>query len=105
MDLSSQTSSRVTAISQQASRESCQCSALTLSFDTAGVGYGVDRDDGDRQNDSGFTLDALIAFGKAKRVICMDGLDLFDMLDRELPLDQVIARKARRAAETGRPLE
>jgi hypothetical protein len=56
-------------------------------------------------SNSGFTPDGLIAFGKAKRVICMDGLDLFDTLDRELPLDQVIARKARRAAETGQPFE
>lgn len=47
----------------------------------------------------------LVAFGKAKRVFCMDGLDLFETLDRELPLDQVIARKARRAAETGLPFE
>jgi hypothetical protein len=56
-------------------------------------------------SNSGFTPDGLIAFGKAKRVICMDGLDLFDTFDRELPLDQVIARKARRAAETGLPFE
>lgn len=56
-------------------------------------------------SNSGFTPDGLIAFGKAKRVICMDGLDLFDTLDRELPLDQVIACKARRAAETGQPFE
>ncbi|UUX97764.1 restriction endonuclease [Aquabacterium sp. J223] len=56
-------------------------------------------------SNSGFTPDGLVAFGKAKRVICMDGLDLFETLDRELPLDQVIARKARRAAETGLPFE
>lgn len=56
-------------------------------------------------SNSGFTPDGLIAFGKAKRAICMDGLDLFETLDRELPLDQVIARKARRAAETGQPFE
>jgi len=56
-------------------------------------------------SNSGFTPDGLIAFGKAKRVICMDGFDLFETLDRELPLDQVVARKARRAAETGLPFE
>jgi hypothetical protein len=56
-------------------------------------------------SNSGFTPDGLIAFGKAKRVVCMDGFDLFETLDRELPLDQVIARKARRAAETGQPFQ
>lgn len=56
-------------------------------------------------SNSGFTPDGLVAFGKAKRVICMDGFDLFETLDRELPLDQVIDRKARRAAETGLPFE
>jgi hypothetical protein len=53
---------------------------------------------------SGFTTDGLAAFGKGKRVICMDGLDLYDTLDRELPLSHVLDRKIRRAAETGVPL-
>lgn len=56
-------------------------------------------------SNSGFTPDGLIAFGKGKRVICMDGLDLFDSLDREIPLDVVLERKVRRAAETGSPFE
>jgi hypothetical protein len=56
-------------------------------------------------SNSGFTADGLVAFGRGKRVICMDGLDLFETLNRELPLDQVLARKARRAAETGQPFE
>ena len=56
-------------------------------------------------SNSGFTEDGLAAFGRGKRVICMDGLDLFDMLDRNLPLDQVLERKVRRAAETGLPFE
>lgn len=56
-------------------------------------------------SNSGFTPDGLAAFGRGKRVICMDGLDLFETLNRELPLDQVLARKARRAAETGQPFE
>jgi len=51
---------------------------------------------------AGFTEDGLHAFGRAKRLVCMDGLDLFDTLDRRLPLGEVIARKTRRAAETGR---
>ncbi|MFZ6845849.1 restriction endonuclease [Undibacterium sp. RuTC16W] len=54
-------------------------------------------------SESGFTPDGLIAFGKAKRVICMDGLDLYDMLDREIPLTNVLERKLRHAAETGNP--
>lgn len=52
---------------------------------------------------SGFTQDGLIAFGRAKRVICMDGLDIFDALNQELPLVQVLERKVRRAAESGNP--
>lgn len=52
---------------------------------------------------SGFTEDGLIAFGKGKRVVCMDGFDLHEMLQRSLPFDHVIERKVRRAAETGLP--
>lgn len=44
-----------------------------------------------------------MAFRRGKRVICMDGLDLYDTLDREIPLDHVLERKVRRAAETGAP--
>ncbi len=51
----------------------------------------------------GFTEEGLVAFGRGKRVICMDGLDLFDMIDREIPLSHVLDRKIRRAAETGLP--
>lgn len=52
---------------------------------------------------SGFTEDGLAAFGRGKKVICMDGLDLYETLSRELPLDRVLERKVRRAAETGLP--
>jgi predicted protein tyrosine phosphatase len=52
---------------------------------------------------SGFTQDGLHAFGRGKRVICMDGLDLYEMLQRCLPFDHVLDRKVRRAAETGTP--
>lgn len=52
---------------------------------------------------SGFTEDGLVAFGRGKKVICMDGLDLFDTLSRELPLNHVLESKVRRAAETGLP--
>ena len=50
---------------------------------------------------SGFTPDGLHAFGRAKRVICMDGLDLHEVLSGRLHLSDVIALKVRRAAETG----
>jgi hypothetical protein len=42
----------------------------------------------------------LHAFGRGKRVICMDGYDLDEALARELPLNHVLERKVRRAAET-----
>jgi hypothetical protein len=48
---------------------------------------------------SGFSTDGMSAFG-ARRIILMDGLDLHDELEREIPIDKVIAAKARRAAET-----
>jgi len=50
---------------------------------------------------SGFTVEGLDAFGRGKRVICMDGLDLFETLQRGLSLPHVLERKVRRAAETG----
>jgi Restriction endonuclease len=52
---------------------------------------------------SGFTDDGLFAFGRGKRIICMDGLDLYYLLQRGLALDQVLDRKVRAAAETGHP--
>lgn len=54
-------------------------------------------------SNSGFTEDGLAAFGRGKRVICMDGLDLHDTMHREIPLNHVLDRKVRRAAETGFP--
>lgn len=50
---------------------------------------------------AGFSEDGLAAWGRGKRVICMDGLDLYETLHRCLPLDHVLDRKIRRAAETG----
>ena len=54
-------------------------------------------------SNSGFTDDGLEAFGRGKRVVCMDGLDLYETVDRRLSLEDVIARKVRRAAESGQP--
>jgi hypothetical protein len=51
---------------------------------------------------AGFTEGALASFGVGKRVVCMDGLDLFDALDRHIPLDMVLQKKVRRMAEEGR---
>ena len=52
---------------------------------------------------AGFSPDGLHAFGRGKKLICVDGRDLYDLLDRSLALPEVLARKARRAAETGHP--
>jgi Restriction endonuclease len=50
---------------------------------------------------SGFSEQGLIAFGRGKRIICVDGLDLSDALRRQILLDKVLERKVRHAAETG----
>lgn len=50
---------------------------------------------------SGFTAEGLYAFGRGKRVICADGLDIYDALNREIPFNKVLDAKVRRAAETG----
>jgi len=54
-------------------------------------------------SESGFTEDGLAAFGRGKRVVCMDGLDLYETLNRRLPLSDVLNAKVRRAAESGKP--
>lgn len=54
-------------------------------------------------SDSGFTEEGLIAFGKGKRLVCMDGLDICEMLQQKLSLQEVLSKKVRRAAETGKP--
>lgn len=52
---------------------------------------------------SGFTDQGLVAF-KAKRVILMHGVDVFEALQRRISLDEVIAAKFRRGTEERRPL-
>jgi Restriction endonuclease len=49
----------------------------------------------------GFSSDGLSAFGRSKNIICIDGYDLSEALTRELPLNVVLERKVRHAAETG----
>ncbi len=52
---------------------------------------------------AGFTPEGLHAFGRAKRVVCVDGLDLHEALRREITLPHLLESKVRRAAETGEP--
>lgn len=52
---------------------------------------------------SGFSSDGLTAFGKKKSIVCMDGLDLHTMIERSISFSEVINKKVRRAAETGKP--
>jgi len=54
-------------------------------------------------SESGFTEDRIHAFGSGRRVVCMDGLDLYEMLDRHLSFSDAMARNVRRAAEKGHP--
>ena len=54
-------------------------------------------------SNSGFTPGGLAAFGSGKRVVCMDGLDLFEMLDKNILFADVLDKKVRRAAESGNP--
>lgn len=49
----------------------------------------------------GFTEDGLAAFGRGKRVVGVEGRDLYEALSRCIGVDELIARKVRRAAETG----
>lgn len=55
-------------------------------------------------SNSGFTGDGLDAVGRGRQtnLICMDGLDLYEVLSRRVSLVQVLEEKARRAAETNR---
>lgn len=52
-------------------------------------------------SNSGFTDEGLHAFGRAKSIICMDGLDIWTMLKNRIPLTEVLDRKLRHAAEKG----
>lgn len=54
-------------------------------------------------SNSGFTRDGLEAFGRGKRLVCMDGFDLSEMLRLRRSFVEVLTAKVRRAAETGNP--
>jgi len=51
---------------------------------------------------SGYTSDGLEAFarGKPTDIICIDGFDLYSILENKLDLPSVLERKVRRASET-----
>lgn len=53
---------------------------------------------------SGFSPDGIEAFerGRPVALIAMDGADLYEVLNRGLPLPEILRAKARRAAETNR---
>ena len=50
---------------------------------------------------SGFTSAGLSTFGQGKSVVCMDGLDLYEVLDQQLDFADVLSLKVRWVAETG----
>ena len=50
---------------------------------------------------TGFSEQGLQAFGRGKKVVCLDGADLSEVFMRELSLPEVLHCKVRRAAETG----
>jgi len=50
---------------------------------------------------SGFTTDGLTAYGRGGSIVCIDGLDLHDMLKAEISLSHVLEQKVRRSVETG----
>ena len=54
-------------------------------------------------SNSGFSTSGLQSFGRGKRVVCVDGFDLYEMLDKNLSFADVLAKKVRHAAETGNP--
>ena len=54
-------------------------------------------------SNSGFSSEGLQAFGRGKRIICMDGFDLSEMLRLRLSFVEILQAKVRRAAETGSP--
>jgi hypothetical protein len=51
---------------------------------------------------NGFSADGLTSFGSGKRLVCMEGRDLYDALEAQIPIPEVIRRKIRAAAESGR---
>lgn len=51
----------------------------------------------------GFTEVGLTAFGPARRMFCVEGRDIYEGLDRQIPWVEILRAKFRHAAETGEP--
>ena len=49
----------------------------------------------------GFTTQGLAAFGKGKKLVCLEGREIKIALEREIGIDALVTLKVRRAAETG----
>ncbi|MEO7635016.1 MAG: hypothetical protein ABIS38_05155, partial [Sphingomicrobium sp.] len=49
----------------------------------------------------GFSDGGLQGFGRGRRLVGMDGRDIYESLERGIPVDRLIALKVRHAAETG----
>lgn len=54
-------------------------------------------------SNSGFTEVGLQSFGNGKRIIWMDGLDLYEILHNRRSFVEVLGLKVRAVAETGPP--
>jgi hypothetical protein len=52
---------------------------------------------------SGLSEDGLLSFGKGKRLVCMDGCDLSEMLLKKISVVDALTANVRSAAETGNP--
>lgn len=87
----------------EAKWQSAPVDAATLRSFAGKVGDKATWSRGLFVSESGFSEEGLVAFGRRQPVICMDGLDLYETLNRRLGLTDVLARKVRRAAETGNP--
>ena len=54
-------------------------------------------------SECGFSEEGLDAFGRGGSIVCMDGLDLSELLQQGVPFGEALRKKVRRFAETGRP--
>lgn len=52
----------------------------------------------------GFTDVGLYGFGRGKKLVCMEGKDIYEALDRNIPIDVLLESKVRHAAEFGEVL-
>ncbi|UJJ53394.1 MULTISPECIES: restriction endonuclease [Rhodanobacter] len=87
----------------EAKWQSAPVDAATLRAFAGKVGDKATWSRGLFVSESGFSVDGLEAFGRGQPVVCIDGLDLYETLSRRLSLVDVLAKKVRRAAETGNP--